>query len=106
MEIDHKKIEALGDLYDKTGVDWELRLSHCLTEPTCPTATVVPEGKEPTRYRVDADTIEDAINGAVDKAYRELILGEKITPFMPFTNPDDKELEAILGSPKRDSENG
>jgi|TARA_Y100000310_G_C20650690_1_gene799262 metal-sulfur cluster biosynthetic enzyme len=88
-EINHEKIEALGELYDKTGDDWTLTVHHTLTEPTCPTAVVCAEGSNAVRYRVDADTIEEAINRSVDLAHRELILGEEIKSECPFTNPDD-----------------
>lgn len=90
MEINHDKIAALGDLYGKTGDDWVLKVIHILTEPTCPTAIVCREGSNAVRYRADRNTIEESINAAVDMAYRELILGEEITPECPFTNPDDR----------------
>lgn len=89
--IDHEKIKALGALYEKTGDDWDLHLTLCLTEPTCPTAVVARDCSNAARYRSDKNTIEDSINAAVDMCYRELILGETITPECPFTNPDDRE---------------
>ena len=94
--INKEKLETLGELFAKTGYDWHLVVSHCLTEPTCPTAVVQPEGKNCTRYRVDANTIEEAINGTINLAYRELILGEEIASICPFTNPDDKWLEDAI----------
>lgn len=87
--IDHAKIEALSELYDKTGEDWVLSVSVILTEPTCPTAIVRPEGKNNLRWSAHAGTIEEAINTAVDLAYREMILGEIIQPETPITNSDD-----------------
>jgi len=89
MDINHEKIEALGDLYTKTGDDWILQINHSLTEPTCPMAVVRREGSNAVRYRADRNTIEESINAAVDMAYRELILEEKIVSECPFTNPDD-----------------
>lgn len=85
QKIDYEKIRALGDLWDRKKADWELYVSHCLTEPTCPTAIVRVEGSADNRYRADRDTIEAAINAAVDMAYRELILGEAIEPECPFS---------------------
>ena len=82
-QIDTEKLEALSILYEKTGKDWILHVSHILTEPTCPTASIHPEGEPTDRYRADRDTIEDAINVAIDMAYRELVLGEKIDPEFP-----------------------
>ena len=88
-QIDTTKMDALSDLYEKTGKDWILQVSHILTEPTCPTASIYPENEPTDRYRADRDTIEDAINAAVDMAYRELVLGEKIDPEFPsYIEPD------------------
>lgn len=82
-QIDTTKMDALSDLYEKTGKDWVLQVSHILTEPTCPTASIYPEDDPTDKYRADRDTIEDAINAAVDMVYRELVLGEKIDPEFP-----------------------
>mgnify|MGYP006893684592 FL=1 len=87
-QIDTARMDALSRLFEITGKDWVLRVDHLLTEPTCPTAYVHPEGDPSDRYRADRDTIEEAINAAVDMAYRELVLGEKITPEFPaHVNP-------------------
>ena len=84
-----KKMEALSGLYSLTKTDWDLTVHQCLTEPTCATAVIAPERTSPTRYRVDADTIDEAIAGAIELCYQEQILGKKIEPVCPFTNPDD-----------------
>lgn len=90
--------KKLGSLYAKTGMDWDLHISHCLTEPTCPTVAIYPEGMETTRYTVwcDRDGIEKALGEVVDRVYREVIQGEVIEPTAPFTNPDDVKLEQLL----------
>lgn len=91
------KIEAalqkLGALYEKTGKDWVLEVHHILTESTCPTVCIYPEGNDSTRYRFDRDTIEEGIAAAANAVYREVILGEKIEPECPFTNPGDHKDE-------------
>ncbi len=81
--------DKLEDLYSLTGHDWVLDVSHILTEPTCPTATIRPERTNMVRYRVDRDTIEEAIQVACDLVQREVILRETIRSDCPFTNPDD-----------------
>lgn len=86
MVTTEEKLEALETLYEKTGVDWNLTIDICLTEPVCITAMVAPEdNKDYSRYRVDKDTIMDAYHAAIDLVYREMILGETITPECPFT---------------------
>jgi hypothetical protein len=69
-----EKLNALAVLYDRTEEDWELRVSHCLTEPTCPTAIISCENKEAKfqYWRADRDTIQEAIEAVVDLAYRAL----------------------------------
>ena len=106
-----EKIEALGDLYEKTGVDWHLEVNLCLTEPVCPMATISPEGEHWVRFRADKDTIMEAIDASVDMAYNALILGDESTLVQfPATNKGetiealkeriakaDKEYYAALG---------
>jgi len=92
MTIDHREIsEKLKGLWKKTGEDWTLSISVSLTEPTAPVAGIAPDGNNMTRYTCWGDSIEDAVNKAVDLVYREVILGEKIRPHAPFTNPDDRK---------------
>lgn len=86
-------LEKLQGLYSKTGMDWDLTITHCLTEPTCPCATIAPEGSNATRYSVVANTIEEAIAESAERVYREIILGQKIEPSFPFSNPDDNNPE-------------
>ncbi len=87
--IDHNKIKALGDLYERTGKDWTLSVSVYLTEPTAPCAIVQADNSNALRYAAWGDTIEEAINASVEMVYRELILGETINPVTPITNSDD-----------------
>lgn len=92
-----KEIMAkLDGLYTKTGMDWRLEVHHDLTEPTCPTVVINPEGLECTRYRIDCDSIEQGIAEAVERVYQEVILGQIIEPMAPFTNSDDGALEVLL----------
>lgn len=89
MSIEYE-LKKLSRLYELTGADWDLEINHSLTEPTCPTVVIRKEGSNSTRYRVDCDSIEEGIRTAVDLVYREVVLGEKISPLCPFTNPDDR----------------
>jgi len=83
-------IEKLGGLYTITGEDWSLRLHISLTEPTCPTAVISPDGWDISRYRCDGNSIEDAIVGAADVVHREVILREQAVTFECYTEGDDK----------------
>lgn len=83
------ELAKLDGLWDKTKEDWYLRISQSLTEPYAPVVSIAPEGSDMTRYTVWRDTIEEGIAAAVDLVHREVILGEKINPEAPFTNPDD-----------------
>ena len=38
-----ESLELLGNLYTKTGYDWVMRITHILTEPTCPIIWIGPE---------------------------------------------------------------
>jgi hypothetical protein len=89
-------LAKLQGLYEKTNMDWEIYIRHSLTEPTCPSVVISPEGMEVARYRVDTDSIEEGIEKAVDLVYREVILGEQVSSYAPFTDPDDKRLEELL----------
>lgn len=91
-------LAILGELYTKTGMDWHLKLNHCLTEPTCPTAYVVPsEFSDLTVFRYDADTIERAIDGALTRAAVWASGGDAV-PGTPFTRGflDDEILALCL----------
>ena len=76
-----EKLLALGSLglYSVTGRDWELRVHHSLTEPTCPTAIIGMENafiddNESVLFRADRRTIDAAIIAVVDMAYDEWIV--------------------------------
>ena len=76
-----EKLLALGslELYSVTGRDWELRVHHSLTEPTCPTAIIGMENafiddNESVLFRADRRTIDAAIIAVVDMAYDEWIV--------------------------------
>lgn len=84
------ELKKLDGLYEKTGKDWELVAHITLTEPTCPTVIIRPEGSSMVRYRVDRDTLEEGIRAAVDLVHREVILGQRIESECPYTNPDDR----------------
>jgi hypothetical protein len=82
-------LSKLDGLYAKTEEDWVLEVHHMLTEPTCPSARIAREDSNALRYTVARDTIEEAIEAAVDLVHREIILGETIEIEWPMTNPDD-----------------
>ena len=88
--INHGRIKALGKLWSEETGDWNLTVNICLTEPTCPTASVTSDRRPGlTKYIAVADTIEEAINGAVELAYCGEVLGEDVRGNWPVTNPDD-----------------
>lgn len=98
-----KRMETLASLYERTGLDWELVVRHSLTEPTCPTAIVRPEGiKGFGRYRADEDTIDAAIDRALELAYRELIEGRVGEPDFPLSSERDAALLRQWGYGKRE----
>lgn len=92
--MDEAKLEKIGTaLWDRTKTDWLLTLSHSLTEPTCPTAVIRCEDKSQKwqRWRYDADTVDEAINGVIDVAYAALFEGSKATG-VPWTEPTLKRV--------------
>jgi len=90
VSIFTEPLKRLEPLYELTGRDWHLSVSKSLTEPFCAHAVVQPDGGNSLRYSKHADTIEEAILGALDLAYRGEILGEKVWGNSPVTNPDDR----------------
>lgn len=88
-------LTVLSELYTRTGMDWHLKVDHCLTEPTCPTAVVVPEYfQDLSLFRCDADTIEQAVDGALARAV--LWMRGKDQPESVFTgNFMDEEILAL-----------
>ena len=84
-----KALDKLSVLYSLTGEDWNIRIHHTLTEPTCPMVTIQPDGLNLMRYSSFADTIREGILQAAEHVYRELVLGEDIGHAAPFTNSDD-----------------
>lgn len=89
-------IGDLGGLYTATGNDWSLRLHQSLTEPTCPTASIQPDGWSLSRYRVDADSIEKSLRETVARVRSEILDRHIVGHAAPFTNPDDAEFEKWL----------
>lgn len=93
-------LDALGSLYTPQIGDWELTLHHTLTEPTCPGATVKPENKHGSSFSgfmSIGNTIDQAIDGALQQAYDVLILRKGFEPGVPWTNRgDDAELAKII----------
>lgn len=87
-------LDRLSELYGLTGHDWELRISHSLTEPTCPIVSIAPDGSNTTRFMVHADTIQEGIEQASELVYREVVLGQSNptgeSP-TPWTNSDDED---------------
>lgn len=73
MSTIEEELKRLPDLYDITGVDWEITISHTLTEPTMPTVSLFEtydeqEGGESCRYfiRFDCPTVLEGVMAAVD----------------------------------------
>ena len=69
------KLEKISSaLWDRTKEDWVLTLDHCLTEPTCPTATIRCENREAgwSYWRADRDTIEEAIEAVIELSHAGL----------------------------------
>ena len=81
--------DGLDDLYSITGDDWVLSLSHSLTEPTCPTAVIRPEGWNIARYRVDCSSIEESLQQVVALVRAEIIDRRVVGSSAPYTNSDD-----------------
>lgn len=88
--------EPLGGLYSLTGYDWHLDINYCLTEPTCPTAFITPEGWNIARYRVDADTIEDSLKRVVALVVAEIIERKIVGGNGCYTNSHDGVFEKWL----------
>ena len=82
-------LSQLADLYDATGVDWDLEVYQSLTEPTCPTVFIQPEGWNISRYRVDCDTIEEGIEKCVALVKAEVIDRQVLGSYSPISNPND-----------------
>lgn len=80
----------LGNLFQETGHDWCLEVHHILTEPTCPSVCISPEGSNIARYMVHADSIEAGIEIACSRVYREVIKRERVGHSAPITNAHDK----------------
>ena len=92
-------MEKMGQLYTITGMDWCLSANTILTEPVCPSASVYPEGVEGfCAFDAFGDSIEEAIERALDKAYRCLILGTPVDNDLPFTNPTDSRDEKLIAA--------
>lgn len=66
-------LEALGNCWTKEFGELELTVTHCLTEPTCPTAVITTEVEGGPYWRADQDTIEEAISQAVAAAYVTIV---------------------------------
>lgn len=90
------EIEVLNKLYSETGDDWVLSIRHMLTEPTCPTIVIRPESAYISRYRVDADSIEEGIKRCVALVKREVIDRHIIGSAAPYTESHDGLYEAWL----------
>lgn len=91
------KLKALGDkLYELTGHDWTLNVHHTLTEPTCPTAIIAPEMVAMSRYRVDTSSIDEAIDGAIDKVYKEIVLRQLVGHSAPYTEGQDETYDTWI----------
>ncbi len=99
MAVDLKTMmEALGSCWTEEFGELELEVHHTLTEPTCPMAMVRTESREGVVYfRVDEDTIDAAIFGAVSAAYDTLILRKPKPSTVPWSDRgEDENLKKLL----------
>lgn len=88
--------KVLSDLYSLTGEDWEIEIHHCLTEPTCPSVFIRPEGWSLCRYRFDCSTIEEGVRRAVERVKTEVIDRKVVGHEFPVSNSDDSKFERWL----------
>lgn len=90
--MDNTKLEKIGDeLWKRTQRDWELRLQHSLTEPTCPTAIISCEDEGFMYWRADADTIDEAFDRVIDTCYAYLFEGGQSIG-VPWSEPSLKKV--------------
>lgn len=61
-------LRALPDLYEKTGTDWDLECTVCLTEPVYPAVRLIADSKDQPQFLAIADTLEEAIVKVLDQA--------------------------------------
>jgi len=78
MTRDDKLAAIGGAAWQTTQQDWVLTAGTILTEPVCPSCSIHPEDGKGPRYSAVADTLDAAIDRAVDLAYRALVLGEDV----------------------------
>lgn len=100
--IDHIAIcEKLKNLYAITEEDWHVHINFSLTEPYAPACVITPDNRQnSTRYAAWGNTVEEAVNKAVDALYQEVILGKRGNHGAPWTNPDDHKPEPSWLPPK------
>ena len=82
------EMEKLACLYELTGKDWVLEVRHDLTEPTCSTVLIYPEGEPTNLYRCDRDTIEEGVKASVNLVYTHVVCKKPIVPECPFVERD------------------
>ena len=89
-QINTSLVDRLGELYERYGRDFILKVHHELTEPTCPSAQIEDDDGMIVA-RADRDTIEDAINAALQIACDRLLDGKGggVWPDALGTNPND-----------------
>lgn len=86
-------LDALGNCWTKEFGELELSVHHVLTEPVCPTAIVATENDRGPSWRVDDDTISEAVNGAVAAAYATII--ERKSKPLTFPAPPHDEDQRV-----------
>ncbi len=108
-------IAPLRELWSKTKVDWDLRITQCITEPVCCHVTIEPEGcclPKDLHLSSSGDTIEEAVKAAVDKA-KAIFMDAKNPPALPrdlsYLPEDERyslavsDLSLIMGRYKLDA---
>lgn len=99
MPTREEMFSALGNCWTKEFGELELRVFHTLTEPTCPTAIIATEGGDGPSWRVDCDSIAEAVDAVLLVAYITLI--ERKPKPLTFPAPDaneDQKVAAFLAA--------
>lgn len=68
-----KLLRPLDDLYDKTGYDWDLQITHALTEPTCPVVWITPLASKADKKAPEGVNGLVGEDGSIDKVVRRAV---------------------------------
>jgi len=82
-------LAALRDCWTQEFGELELTITHCLTEPTCPTAVIATDSEDGPSWRADQDTIEDAIRVVAAAAYVTIVKRQPKPMTCPIGEADE-----------------